>query len=73
MRDGETITIRKVHNGFIVEPERPAHIMADIPAILVFNEMGYASSPGDSVALPCLLKFIEQHFADGGSAPVSRK
>jgi hypothetical protein len=67
MNKNDTVVIRKVGNGFIVEPWGPPHIAMAISEMLVFNEMGFASGVGESGSTPCLLKFIEGHFTEGKS------
>jgi hypothetical protein len=59
IKNGESIVIHKVENGYIVEA-----LEDDMDRVLVFNDMGYASGTRDDSNVPALLKFIEQHFSE---------
>lgn len=61
MQKGQRITIERVENGYLVGPEHEPGMPIDFASYLVFNDMGYASSPGDC-GRECLLTFIEAHF-----------
>lgn len=65
---GSALTIRKVANGYIVEPvfRADTRVGTTVDEVLVFNLMGFGSSGGNN-AEASLLPFIEQHFADNGS------
>lgn len=68
LKPGDVITIRKAANGYIVEPLGHQHQIIAHDDVQVFNSMGVARAAGDDEAEPCLLKFIEQHFAQQGGA-----
>ena len=72
IQPSETIIIERVGNGFILRPfqNEPRCVVRSTEDVLVFNEMGWASSPGNGE--PCLLSFIEKHFrqpSPGGGCP----
>lgn len=62
IKPGEPVIIRKVANGYMIEPLGIPTCVPPLTQVMVFNEMGWASAPGDSSLQPCLLKFIEAHF-----------
>ena len=65
IQDGETITILRTANGWLVRRQIfPGDAVMEGDC-LVFNEMGYASSAGDGKE--CLLTFIAKHFDKGST------
>lgn len=65
MNKQTAVTIRMVGNGFIVEPERPPHLVTTESDTLVFNDLGVAVQQRDDSNVPSLLKFLESHFTQG--------
>lgn len=64
MTKGDTITIRRTANGFLVHPQKddgltPSH------EVMVFQDIGYAASARDYQKLEdTLLGFIAEHFGE---------
>lgn len=63
MKTGETITIRRVGNGFIVEPESHRDRVYPPDEVLVFNDLGHALPEHSVVESSSLTVFIAEHFA----------
>lgn len=62
MNKGDSITLRKVANGWTIEPECiPAKLMV-YQEIHVFQKMGYASGDETAIGDKTLLGWIEAHF-----------
>lgn len=55
----ETITIRKVANGFMVEPLTQPHMMIRVEDVEVYQSLGLAQKVGDQTSL---LEFLQEHF-----------
>lgn len=63
MKNGEAVTIKKIGNGYIVEPAYRDKEASVLESMLAFQDMGYASSARDNQLIEqTLLGFIEKHF-----------
>ena len=62
MNKNDTIVIERAGNGFMVRQHTHTNGTYKTTDVLVFNNMGWASSAGDGTE--CLLTWIERHFRD---------
>ena len=63
VKNGEAVTIKKIGNGYIVEPACSDKETFGAESILAFQDMGYASTARDNQLIEqTLLGFIEKHF-----------
>jgi hypothetical protein len=66
LKDGDPIVIRRVANGFVVEPLALAGEGFLLSDMIVFNDLGFVAGNRDDSTVPYLLGFIAAHFTTQG-------